>query len=47
MSFHGADATMVAPSDPSDAIDLAEMIKKTQWVATLKRQRSMSAHGTT
>ena len=27
MSFRGVDATMMAPSDPSDAIDLVEMIK--------------------
>ena len=27
MSFRGVDATMMAPSDPSDAIDLVEIIK--------------------
>ena len=27
MSFRGVDATMMAPSDPSDAIDLGEIIK--------------------
>jgi len=25
MSFRGVDATMMAPSDPSDAIDLVEI----------------------
>jgi hypothetical protein len=41
MSFRGVDATMMAPSDPSDAIDLVEMITDLMD-SDPERQRSMT-----